>query len=68
MDGPSGWIGSYTLVDNAPARVAPFFERLRQRPYRIDPAIDFEGRTFRFHFLNDSFATTTMSDSVLCGP
>lgn len=53
MDGPTGWLGSYVLTDLAPPRTAPFFERLKQRPYRVDPAIDFEGREFRLHFLND---------------
>jgi hypothetical protein len=54
IDGPQGWVGRYTVVDRAPARVAPFFWRFGQHTFRIDRRLALGWGGFQFDFLNDN--------------
>ena len=54
FDGPLGWVGRYTVVDSAPARVAPFFWRFDEHAFRIDRRLVLGSSGFQFDFLNDN--------------
>ena len=57
IDGPQGWVGRYTVVDRVPARVAPFFWRFDEHPFRIDWRLALGWNGFQFDFLNDNEGT-----------